>query len=416
MYLGESAELEEESSQDLFDISHDGVGLHDKMAQVADPEMHVIEKMASDLKSQQTAGLFWGEEFANIALNLELTADPYSGMSLETNALRRFFINKWLCDFPKYLEVVFAGLDPALQEDADLVDDLVLDFIEVVSQRVHINGKLFHRYVLDFIGGGTYKNVHKAVYIPLQEGSAVLRADAVQDDKLPLDKRSLALYTDEIVPMLAHESAILAHVQNLVDTTTYIQKNMVKYHGPVVLEGQVIALSFDLLKGFRSHLDLGSLLKEAAISPTLQRQVASFVRDALEGLIFLHDNNVAHIDFKPENIFLHKDAHGYQGKLGDFGGAKHLDKLELRYHGFRMTEHYVHKNIIERVHKGIMDPRFIDLGNVSTVLSDLKNKGFLETSLAEKLQNLPWTKILESEFYDNSLLHESVRLIKESLK
>lgn len=43
-----------------------------------------------------------------------------------------------------------------------------------------------------------------------------------------------------------------------------------------------------------------------------------YVKQILEGLVYLHSQDVSHLDLKSENVFLHEDL---SLKIGDFGFA-----------------------------------------------------------------------------------------------
>jgi len=50
-----------------------------------------------------------------------------------------------------------------------------------------------------------------------------------------------------------------------------------------------------------------------------EREIIEYVIQILEGLSFIHDNNVIHRDIKPENIFIAKEGNQIVLKIGDFG-------------------------------------------------------------------------------------------------
>ena len=70
------------------------------------------------------------------------------------------------------------------------------------------------------------------------------------------------------------------------------------------------------------------LQKLCAKNPPPLQILIRYLFDAAKGLQYIHDNNVVHCDFKPENIFLPEDTDPLEqpcAVLADFGYAKHLD-------------------------------------------------------------------------------------------
>ncbi|XP_036396104.1 striated muscle preferentially expressed protein kinase-like isoform X2 [Megalops cyprinoides] len=72
---------------------------------------------------------------------------------------------------------------------------------------------------------------------------------------------------------------------------------------------------------------LDKLMKKSAV---MESEIRSIMRQLLEGVGYLHQNNIVHLDIKPENI-LTADATGEQVRICDFGNAVELTPEEAQY-------------------------------------------------------------------------------------
>ncbi|ROT72664.1 hypothetical protein C7M84_008942 [Penaeus vannamei] len=68
--------------------------------------------------------------------------------------------------------------------------------------------------------------------------------------------------------------------------------------------------------------DLQTLLDEDMVP--YERDVISFTRQLLEGLVFIHDQNIVHLDIKPQNLVLMGEFPECAVKLCDFEISRKL--------------------------------------------------------------------------------------------
>ncbi|XP_075904711.1 striated muscle preferentially expressed protein kinase-like isoform X3 [Nelusetta ayraudi] len=89
------------------------------------------------------------------------------------------------------------------------------------------------------------------------------------------------------------------------------------------------------------------LLERMARKTTVKElEIRTSVQQLLEGLRYLHHNNIAHLDIKPENILMAGPASD-QIRICDFGNAAKLDSLEEHYCKYGTPE-YVAPEIINQ--------------------------------------------------------------------
>ncbi|KAM4596003.1 LOW QUALITY PROTEIN: striated muscle preferentially expressed protein kinase-like, partial [Polymixia lowei] len=81
-------------------------------------------------------------------------------------------------------------------------------------------------------------------------------------------------------------------------------------------------------------------------STVMESQIRSSIRQVLEGLHYLHQKDIAHLDIKPENILM-ADAVSDQIRLCDFGNAVKLETGETHYCKYGTPE-YVAPEIVNQ--------------------------------------------------------------------
>ncbi|XP_030310391.1 striated muscle preferentially expressed protein kinase isoform X1 [Calypte anna] len=73
------------------------------------------------------------------------------------------------------------------------------------------------------------------------------------------------------------------------------------------------------------------LLDRMARKPSVcESEVRSYIRQVLEGICYLHQHNVLHLDIKPENLLM-ADSSSEQVRICDFGNAQELTPKEPQY-------------------------------------------------------------------------------------
>ncbi|XP_076872177.1 LOW QUALITY PROTEIN: striated muscle preferentially expressed protein kinase [Brachyhypopomus gauderio] len=78
----------------------------------------------------------------------------------------------------------------------------------------------------------------------------------------------------------------------------------------------------------------------------LESEIRSCIRQILEGLAYLHQNDIIHLDIKPENILM-SDRRSDQIKICDFGNARTLSANEVQYCTYGTPE-YIAPEIVNQ--------------------------------------------------------------------
>ena len=73
---------------------------------------------------------------------------------------------------------------------------------------------------------------------------------------------------------------------------------------------------------------LKEYIQSYMLNDSIEQRIYYF-KQILNGIKYLHDNNIIHRDIKPANIFLCKNEDSYIVKIGDFGISKNLNNLLL---------------------------------------------------------------------------------------
>ncbi|KAL1196133.1 Mitogen-activated protein kinase kinase kinase 18 [Cardamine amara subsp. amara] len=163
-----------------------------------------------------------------------------------------------------------------------------------------------------FLGKGTYGCVHMATRKGDKEKKkmAIKSADLSNASSLMHEKKILSrLVSPFVVGCYGHEIAreefMLGHVRT----------------------------NYNLILEYCSGKSLADLIKKN-VRGLLEKDVKVFAKDILQGLQYIHSQNIIHCDVKPDNILLipvdnRTKRNGFVTKIGDFGAA--LEKGSAEY-------------------------------------------------------------------------------------
>ena len=112
-------------------------------------------------------------------------------------------------------------------------------------------------------------------------------------------------------------------LENEIDLLCGLSHNcIVKFYQQGRYEGQV-AMVTELCTGGNAQELIKKYRKNRIVVP--ENIILNFISHCLQALAYIHSMNIAHRDFKPDNVFVMSDPHGADKlifKLGDFGLAK----------------------------------------------------------------------------------------------
>ncbi|KAA8908446.1 hypothetical protein FN846DRAFT_898539 [Sphaerosporella brunnea] len=148
----------------------------------------------------------------------------------------------------------------------------------------------------EFVGGGTFGTVYIAMNL---------------DSGYPMAVKEIRLQDPQVIPQIATAIRDEMMVLELLD-----HPNIVQYFGIEVHRDKVY-----LFMEFCSGGSLATLLEHGRIED--ETVIMIYTLQMLEGLAYLHENNIVHRDIKPENLLL--DHNGII-KYVDFGAAKIIAK------------------------------------------------------------------------------------------
>ena len=166
------------------------------------------------------------------------------------------------------------------------------------------HGSDFKWQVVESIGSGSYGQVLKA--LNLESGKIFAIKKLYYNPSNPSQL--------QFISSLKKEIEILKTLQS---------PHIVKYKGSELIEG-----SFCMYTEFLSGGSLSKLIYNLGRLPEIT--VKTYTRQVLEGINYLHSNNVIHRDLKGQNILLDSDG---KLKLCDFGASK-LYANEVNESGF----------------------------------------------------------------------------------
>lgn len=144
-------------------------------------------------------------------------------------------------------------------------------------------------------------------------------------------------------------------------------RNIVKYIGTVKTKDNCLQIILEYCIG-------GSIAKLLEVYKTFSEPVIrKYTKQILEGLEFLHFNNIIHRDIKGGNILVDRDG---VCKLSDFGGSKIIvEELEFQYqNSFKGTPNWMAPEIIKRQEHS----RYSDIWSLGCTIIDVNWRVILE--------------------------------------
>ena len=141
------------------------------------------------------------------------------------------------------------------------------------------------------------------------------------------------------------------------------------------------------------YCEKGSMQKMIFNSPAVVKEnLKSYVDQICDGLLFLHENGVAHVDLKPDNILITADN---QIKLADFGLSDFNPEEEKRKE-IRGTKIYMAPEVLRG---DTYDPFMADIWSLAITLFQMASGGYI--TQVDNMMTM-WNSIYsESQGYGN---------------
>lgn len=177
---------------------------------------------------------------------------------------------------------------------------------------------LDNKYILgDEIGKGAYGRV----YIGL---------DSENGDFVAIKQVSLENIPQEDLNIIMQEIDLLKNLNH---------KNIVKYLGSLKTKTHL-----HIILEYVENGSLANIIKPNKFGPFPESLVAVYIKQVLEGLVYLHEQGVIHRDIKGANILTTKEG---LVKLADFGVATKLNEADLNTHSVVGTPYWMAPEVIE---------------------------------------------------------------------
>ncbi|KAJ8349559.1 hypothetical protein SKAU_G00246890 [Synaphobranchus kaupii] len=134
------------------------------------------------------------------------------------------------------------------------------------------------------------------------------------------EKAGKAEYAAKFISARAKKKCSALREMNLLSRLDH--ERIVYFHDAFEKKNAVIVITELCHEEF-----LDKLTKKSSV---MESEIRSIVRQLLEGVGYLHQNNIMHLDIKPENVLM-ADSGGEQIRICDFGNAVELTADEAQY-------------------------------------------------------------------------------------
>ena len=179
----------------------------------------------------------------------------------------------------------------------------------------------------------------------------------IHDDRIYVCKISNLFGEDERsekIKLFHNEIAIMSRLKNpnIIELFDFFEENGFIY---LVIE----------------YCEKGSMQKMICHSPEIVKDnIKTYANQICDGLFFLHENGVAHVDLKPDNILINADN---QIKLADFGLSDFNPEEEKRKE-IKGTKIYMAPEVL----KGeTYDPFMADIWSLAVTLFQMVSGGYI---------------------------------------
>ena len=97
-----------------------------------------------------------------------------------------------------------------------------------------------------------------------------------------------------------------------------IHPNIIRYYDATIISSvNAIGEEEKIQVGIMEYANAGDITD--LFSSSDRELKMKIIKDILRGLVFLHDNKLAHRDLKPKNILMHRANEEMHAKIADFG-------------------------------------------------------------------------------------------------
>ncbi|XP_039612308.1 striated muscle preferentially expressed protein kinase isoform X1 [Polypterus senegalus] len=138
--------------------------------------------------------------------------------------------------------------------------------------------------------------------------------------KLVTERSGKVEYAAKFIPLRAKSKASALKELNILSQLDH--ERIVYFHDAFEKKNGVIIITEVCHEEF-----LEKITKKTSV---LESEIRSFMRQILEGISYLHQNNILHLDIKPENILM-ADSTSEQIRICDFGNAKEVTPEDAQY-------------------------------------------------------------------------------------
>lgn len=185
----------------------------------------------------------------------------------------------------------------------------------------------------------------------------------VSENKKLNTKVYKVLYKDQLYIVKSYPKSLYKLYKNEIEINSYIShKYIIPYHFALSTSTRV-NLFFDCAH----YGDLFDIIHSGKITLDANASITCIIIPILKCVKYLHEHDIAHMDIKPENIFIGANIHPY---LGDFGLSIDLNNLARYRNPTRIVGTKVYMSP-EQVYDEVQDFKKIDIWCMGLLIYEL---------------------------------------------